>query len=98
LKYTNGFEGNDKGYVLDIPFALYYQMMSTKTTGYYTIPYSGKLVDQSNGSVGWDTKHGFSGVSTTNNSLIGTAINFLGKNIRFNTTPTWGGNNTNDFP
>lgn len=35
--------------VLDIPFLLYYQLMSSKTTGYYTLPYSGKVVDSSKG-------------------------------------------------
>lgn len=25
-------------------------------------------------------------------------LNFLGKNIKFNTTPTWEGNTTADFP
>ena len=42
--------GNEhRSFVLDIPFLLYYQLMSSKTTGYYTLPYSGKVVDSSNG-------------------------------------------------
>ena len=44
-----GMDNKHRSFVLDIPFLLYYQLMSSKTTGYYTLPYSGKVVDSSNG-------------------------------------------------
>ena len=87
-----------KNYILKVPFVMYYQMMSAKTTGFYTLPYSGKVVDMSNGSEGWNTQHGFAGVGTSENTLVGTLLNFIGKNIKFNTTPTSDGNTTHDYP
>jgi hypothetical protein len=87
-----------KSFVLDIPFILYYQIMTCKTNSFYIIPYGGKLVDSSNGGNGWNTQHGFGGLKTSENSLLGTITNFFGKNIKFNTTPLWDGNTQNDFP
>lgn len=94
------FSSNEdlKAFVFNIPFILYYELMSSKTTGFYLLPYSGKLVDSSNGTVGWNTQHGFNGLNTSQFSMIGTAINFFGKNIKLNTTPTWDGNTSNDYP
>jgi hypothetical protein len=37
-------------------------------------------------------------VKTSEESFLGTIINFLGKNVKFNTTPMWDGNTTHDFP
>lgn len=31
-------------------------------------------------------------------SALGSIVNYLGQNIRFNTTPTWTGNHEHDFP
>lgn len=84
--------------ILDIPFMLYYQIMTTKTNGYYVLPYSGKLVDKSDGSKGWNTKHGWDGLDTSENSLLGTMLNFFGRNIKLNTTPLWDGNTENNYP
>lgn len=91
-------DDNYKDYILNIPFVMYYQMMSAKTTGFYILPYSGKVVDMSNGSEGWNRQHGFTGVETSENTLVGTLLNFIGKNIKFNTTPTWDGNTAHDYP
>lgn len=51
------FEGTDvsRKYVLDIPFMMYYQIMTARTNGLYVLPFSGKIVDMSDGTKGWDT-------------------------------------------
>jgi hypothetical protein len=85
-------------FAFHIPFMLYYQICTTKNLSLYTVPYSGKMVDASSGSAGWNTAHGFAGMNTSNNSILGTLINFFGKNIKFNTTPMWDGNTQNDYP
>jgi len=97
-KDINFTDDKYKNYILNIPFVMYYQMMSSRTTGFYTLPYSGKVVDMSNGSEGWNTQHGFAGVGTSENTLVGVLLNFIGKNVKFNTTPTWDGNTTHDYP
>ena len=94
-----GFGGeNYASYVLHIPAIMYYGMMTARTTGYYTVPYSGKMVDASNGAEGWNMNHGFSGLNTSEYSMVGQLANFFGKNIKFNTTPTWDGNTKQDYP
>jgi hypothetical protein len=53
---------NSMRLTIDIPFILYYLLMSFTTKAVYTVPYNGKIVESSNGQSGWDTKHGLAGL------------------------------------
>lgn len=96
-KYANNTSPDYDNYVLKIPYMLYYRLLSSTTTGIYEIPYNGKILYESNGT-GFDTAKGIKGLASPNNAtLIGSIINYVGKNIRVNTTPTFDGSN-NDTP
>jgi hypothetical protein len=84
-------ENNLANYVLRLPYMLYYRMLSATTTNVYEIPYNGQILYESSGG-GWNTKrHLIDGVDGSENSALGVLRNFIGKNIRANTTPTWDG-------
>ena len=96
--YSTIPDSKEAKFTIDIPFILYYLLMTFKTKAVYTVPYSGKIVESSNGQSGWDTKHGIAGLQTSQNSIFGTLLNYMGKNIRINTTPVWGGDEGSAFP
>ena len=76
-------------YVLKFPYMLYYRLMSTTTTNIYNIPYNGQVLYESQG--GGFSKGGLGGLTTDGKSIFGQFVNWFGKNIRINTTPTWDG-------
>ena len=78
-------------YIVKIPYLLYYRLIAATSTNIYEIPYSGKFIDSSNGNEGWNTKRGLAGLTTSENSFLGSIVNYFGKNIRINTSPTWDG-------
>lgn len=78
-------------YIMKIPYLLYYRLIAATSTNIYEIPYSGKFIDSSNGTEGWNTKRGLAGLVTSEDSFLGSIINYFGKNIRINTSPTWDG-------
>lgn len=94
---VGGIPNDYKIYVMNLPFIMYYQIMTSRTNSKYVLPYSGKIVDASNGQNGWNPFNA-TGYSTSSESILGPVINFFGKHIKFNTTPVWDGNTTNDFP
>lgn len=84
---------NDKytRYVLRIPYLLYYRMMSATTQNIYELPYNGTVLYESNGG-GYNTnRHLLNGLDGSESGILGTLRNFVGKNIKINTTPTWDG-------
>jgi hypothetical protein len=60
--YSTIPDSKETKFTIDIPFILYYLLMTFKTKAVYTVPYSGKIVESSNGQSGWDTKHGIAGL------------------------------------
>lgn len=44
---------------------------------------------QSDGAQGWNKDNGIGGISTGGSSIVGQVMNYLGGNIKVNTTPTW---------
>ena len=82
---------NGYDYIMKIPYLLYYRLIAATSTNIYEIPYSGKFIDSSNGNEGWNTKRGLAGLTTSENSFLGSIVNYFGKNIRINTSPTWDG-------
>ena len=75
--------------VLNFPYMLYYRLMSTTTTNIYEVPYNGQIMYESQG--GGFSKGGLGGLTTDGKSIFGQFVNWFGKNIRINTTPTWDG-------
>ena len=76
-------------YVLKFPYMLYYRLMSATSTNIYNVPYNGNVLYESNG--GGFSKGGLGGLTTNGSSIFGQFVNWFGKNIRINTTPTWDG-------
>ena len=95
-KMKMGQENNDftiRG--INIPFIMYYQLMTAITTDFYTLPYNGNTIDESNGNDGFaGENHGF---KTSSESIVGKLLNFIGENIKFHTTPHWKGSTENRF-
>ena len=87
--FIGGTDEKEKQYIMRIPFALYYRMISATTTNIYELPYNGKILYQSDGTQGWNKDNGLGGISTGGNSIVGQVLNYLGGNIKVNTTPTW---------
>ena len=82
-------DGSLQNYVLKFPYLMYYLFLSSTTTNIYELPYSGKSILSSDGSQGWN-KNGINSLFTEGKTgLAGKLLNFVGKNIRLNTTPTW---------
>ena len=79
-----------QNYVLKFPYMMYYLFLSSTTTNIYELPYSGKSIMSSDGSQGWN-KNGIDSLVSEgkNGGLVSKLLNFVGKNIRLNTTPTW---------
>ena len=75
--------------ILKIPYIFYYRLMSATSTNVYEVPYNGKMILESQG--GGFSKSGLGDLSTSENTFLGTMINWFGKNIRTNITPTWDG-------
>lgn len=75
--------------ILKIPYMFYYRLMSATSTNIYEVPYNGKMILESQG--GGFNKSGLGDLSTSENTFLGTMINWFGKNIRTNITPTWDG-------
>lgn len=75
--------------IIKFPYALYYNIIATTSTNIYEIPFSGKTIYASQG--GGFSKSAAFGLDTKGDSLLGTAINWFGKNIRMNINPTWDG-------
>ena len=42
--FDGGTDEKEKKYVMAIPFALYYRMISATTTNIYELPYNGKIM------------------------------------------------------
>jgi len=78
-------------FVLKIPYLLYYGILSSTSTNIYEIPYSGQVLYESSGSNGWKSHNLLEGFETGGKSMLGVLANWVGKNIRVNTTPTWDG-------
>lgn len=89
LNFAGGNSEKEKAYVMKIPFALYYRMISATTTNVYVLPYNGKILYQSDGTQGWNKDNGIGGMNTGGNSMLGQVFNYLAGNIKVNTTPTW---------
>ena len=87
--FRGGKNADEKRYIMSIPYTLYYRMISSTTTNIYELPYNGKILYQSDGTQGWNKDNGLGGFKTDGNSLAGQVLNFLGGNIKVNTTPTW---------
>ena len=75
--------------ILKMPYMFYYRLMSATSTNIYEVPYNGKMILESQG--GGFSKSGLGDLSTSENTFLGTMINWFGKNIRTNITPTWDG-------
>ena len=75
--------------ILKMPYMFYYRLMSATSTNIYEVPYNGKMILESQG--GGFSKSGLGDMSTSENTFLGTMINWFGKNIRTNITPTWDG-------
>lgn len=56
---TNNLDSSDVAkYILQLPFFLQYNLMSTTTQHVYVLPYDGNYIGKSDGTVGWNSKHG----------------------------------------
>ena len=82
-------DNSTSSYVMKFPYMLYYRLMSTTTTNIYNIPYNGSVLYESQG--GGFSKGGLGGLTADGKSIFGQFVNWFGKNIRINTTPTWDG-------
>lgn len=74
--------------VMSIPYILYTKLIASTTQNYYVLPYNGKIIFNTDGSYGYgEGMGGLKGVSTSSESIIGKALNFIGAQIRVDTTP-----------
>lgn len=87
--FIGGSDESEKEYVMRIPYMLYYKMLSSTTINIFEIPYNGKILYQSNGTIGWNKDNGIGGLNTAGDSVAGQIFNYIGGNIKVNTTPTW---------
>lgn len=89
----------DSNSIIKIPFFMYYCILTAYNTGFYTIPYDGNLIDQSNGNAGWggngDIGLEFGNVSS---GIIGSIIKYAFGDFRFNLQPQWNPGGDTKFP
>ena len=92
-------EEPDSNSVIKIPFFMYYCILTAYNTGFYTIPYDGNLVDQSNGSAGWGG-NGDMGLEfgSSSSGILGTIFKYALGNLRFNLQPQWNPGGDTKFP
>lgn len=89
----------DKNSIIKIPFFMYYCILTAYNTGFYTIPYDGNLIDQSNGSTGWGG-NGDIGLEfgSSTSGIIATIFKYAFGNFRFNLQPQWSPGGDTKFP
>lgn len=97
--FPNGVTKEDKNSIIKIPFFMYYCILTAYNTGYYTIPYDGNLIDQSNGSAGWGG-NGDLGLEfgSSSSGILGTIFKYALGNLRFNLQPQWNPGGDTKFP
>lgn len=78
-------------FILKFPYAIYYRLISSTSINIYELPYNGKILWESSGGGFGDGK--FGGLSMGQEGIVGQLVNWFGKNITINTTPTWDGPN-----
>lgn len=72
---------------MSIPYLLYTKLIASTTQNYYILPYNGKAIFDTDGTYGYAGTGGLKGWSSDSNSLIGKALNFVGAQVRVDTTP-----------
>lgn len=92
-------EDTVKNSIIKIPFFMYYCILTAYNTGFYTIPYDGSLIDQSNGSAGWGG-NGDIGLEfgSSTSGILGTIFKYAFGNFRFNLQPQWNPGGDTKFP
>ena len=61
--------------ILKMPYMFYYRLMSATSTNIYEVPYNGTMILESQG--GGFSKSGLGDMSTSENTFLGTMINWL---------------------
>lgn len=83
-------ETKHKGIVLDLPYIIYYKMISTSTQNVYELPFINKEIYDNKGSTGWESKGEFGlNFGDGEKRTILKALAPILNNIKVNAQPIW---------